>query len=264
MEKKRTNPDPKYPVQTLEKSIEVIELLSTDGFNGGLGISELSNKLGIGKSTIHRILDTLLAYNFVEKCPESSKYRLGWKLFEIGNLVPQQRNLSNIDIGILQELCNKYKETVNLGVRVKDKVVIISRMEPKSSLIATHQIGSQEPLHATSMGKVLICQSSREELLELFGEGNFESFTRNTITNIDQLMVELEKIRQQNYSIDDEELCAGLSCIAMPVRNFNNEVIAAISVSGPTTRLNFTKIMSIKEGLEEASRKIAEYLGHKQ
>jgi IclR family transcriptional regulator, KDG regulon repressor len=263
LEKKRTNPDPKYPVQTLEKSIEVIELLSTDGFNGGLGISELSNKLGIGKSTIHRILDTLLAYNFVEKCSENSKYRLGWKLFEIGNLVPQQRNLSNFDIGILQDLCNKYQETVNLGVRVKDKVVTISRMKPKTSLVASHQIGSQEPLHATSTGKALICQFSREELIEILGDGPFEAFTRNTITSMDQLVTELEKIKAQNYSIDDEELCAGLSCIAMPVRNFNNEIIAAISVSGPTTRLNFSKIMSIKEGLEEASRKLADYLGHR-
>jgi IclR family transcriptional regulator, KDG regulon repressor len=263
VEKRRTSPDPKYPVQTLEKSIEVIEILASDGFNGGLGISELSNKLGMGKSTIHRILDTLLAHNFVEKCPEGSKYRLGWKLFEVGNLVPQQRNLSNFDIGILQELCNKYKETVNLGVRVNDKVVIISRMEPKSSLIANHQIGAQEPLHATSMGKALICQFNREELLEILGDEPFETYTRNTITSLDQLVTELEKIKDQNYSIDDEELCAGLSCISMPVRNFNNEIIAAISVSGPTTRLSFSKIMSIREGLEEACGKLADYLGHR-
>lgn len=263
MEKSRTNSDPKYPVQTLEKSIEVIEVLATDGFNGGLGISELSNKLGIGKSTIHRILDTLLAYNFVEKCPESSKYRLGWKLFEVGNLVPQQRNLSNIDIGILQELCNKYQETVNLGVRVKDKVVVISRMEPKSSLIASHQIGSHEPLHATSMGKALICEFNREELSEILGDEPFETYTRNTITSMDQLVNELEKIKSQNYSIDDEELCAGLSCISMPVRNFTNEIVAAISVSGPTTRLNFSKIMSIREGLEAATTKLSTYLGNK-
>ena len=234
---------------------EIIEILASDGFNGGLGISELSNKLGIGKSTIHRIVDTLLAYGVVEKSPEGSKYCLGWKLFEI-------RNLSNFDISILQELCNKHQETVNLGVRVKDKVVVISRMEPKSSLIASHQIGAQEPLHATSMGKALICEFGKEDLLEVIGDKPLESYTLNTIINLDQLVIELDKIKEQGYSIDNEEFCAGLTCVSMPVRNYKNEIIAAISVSGPTTRLNFSKIMDVKQDLELASKKLSTYLGH--
>ena len=84
---------PKYPVQTLEKALDIIGLLAKNNSNKGLGISEMSRQLGIGKSTVHRILDTLMAYDYVEKCPESTSYRLAWSLFEIGNIVPLQHSL---------------------------------------------------------------------------------------------------------------------------------------------------------------------------
>lgn len=263
MEKVAAAHKPKYPVQTLEKALEIIEVMYKEG-GGGLGISELDNKLGIGKSTIHRILDTLMAYSYVEKCDESTKYRLSWKFFEIGNLIPQQRNLSNLNMEALQDLCNKYEETVNLGVRVDDSVVIISRIDPKSTLVANVPIGTREPLHATGMGKVIISELSREELIKIFGTNPLKSCTPNTITSLDELAVQLEKIREQGYSIDDQEFYPGLSCIAMPIRNYKKEIVAAISVSGPSIRLNFTKIMNIKKDLETTCSILSTYLGYSE
>ncbi|AOT68710.1 IclR family transcriptional regulator [Geosporobacter ferrireducens] len=263
MDKLSTVHKPKYPVQTLEKALEIIEVMYKEGV-GGLGISELDNKLGIGKSTIHRILDTLMAYNYVEKCAESTKYRLSWKFFEIGNLIPQQRNLSNLNMEDLQELCNKYEETVNLGVRVDDSVVIISRIDPKSTLVANVPIGTREPLHATGMGKVILSELSKEELIRIFGDSPLKSCTPNTISSLDDLMIQLDKIREQGYSIDDEEFYPGLSCIAMPIRNYKREIVAAVSVSGPSMRLNFTKIMNIKKDLEKTCNILSNYLGYNE
>lgn len=254
--------NPKYPVQTVGKALEIIELLSKESSNQGLGVSELSTKLEMGKSTVHRLLDTLTAYRYVEKCPDNTKYRLGWKLFEIGNVIPHQRNLYNLDNKVLQDLCNKYDETVNLGVRVDHSVVTISKMSPKTTLIANLQVGAQEPIYATGMGKVLMSEMSRAEILEILGDEPFKKFTANTVENIDDLMVELEKIRKQGYSIDDEEFVPGLSCIAMPIRNFKKEIVAAISVSGPIVRLSFNKIMDIKVELKKASMKLSTYLGY--
>lgn len=264
MEKvKNTKHSPKYPVQTLEKALDIMDILFREGTNEGLGISDLSRKLGIGKSTIHRILDTLVAYGYIEKADESTRYRLGWKLFEIGNVVPRQRNLNNFDTKILQELCNKYQETVNLGVRVDSDVVTISKIEPDASLMANLQVGKREALHATAMGKVLISEMTKSQLIETFGENELKSYTPKTITSIDELVVELEKVRNQGYSIDDEEFCLGLSCIAMPVRDYKNQIVAAISVSGPSIRLSFNKIIDIKSGLEEVTKKLSDYLGCK-
>lgn len=253
---------PKYPVQTLEKALEIIEVMHKEG--AGLGISELDNRLGLGKSTIHRILDTLMAYNYIEKDSGNAKYRLSWKFFEIGNNIPQQRNLSNLNMSVLQELCDKYGETVNLGVRADNSVVIISRINPKATLVANVPVGTREPLHATAMGKVIISELGREELLNIFGSTQLESCTPNTITSFEDLVVQLEKIREQGYSIDDQEFYPGLSCIAMPVRNYKNEIIAAVSVSGPSMRLNFTKIINIKNDMETAISTLSTYLGHNE
>ncbi len=260
MEKDRVIYQPKYPVQTLEKALDIIEVMYQEGTE--MGISELDNKLKLGKSTIHRILDTLMAYHYIEKSPERTKYRLSWKFFEIGHHIPQQRNLSNLDINALQELCDKYGETVNLGIRVDDSIVIISRIDPKTTLFANIPVGTREPLHATALGKVMISDLGREELVEIFGENPLERRTPHTISTLDELEAQLKEIREQGYSIDDQEFYPGLSCIAIPIWNHKNEIIAAVSVSGPTMRMNFSKIMSIKTDLQAATDEMSAYLGY--
>lgn len=249
-------------MQTLEKALDIIDVLSRENGNG-LGISELSRSLGdMGKSTIHRILDTLTAYGYVEKSPIKANYRLSWRFFEIGSIVQRQRNLSNIDNQLLQDLRDKYQETVNLAVRIKEHAVIISKLEPiYNGLRAQLNMGEREPLHATAVGKVLISEMDPGQVRELLGEGPLEKLTTNTITSVNSLIEELHKIKDQGYAIDDQELCIGVSCIAMPVKNFENEIVASISVTGPTARMNYSKITEIKEGLSIVTASLSEYLG---
>lgn len=253
----------KYPVQTLGKALDIIEVLYKEGSSKGLGITEIGNKLGMGKSTVHRNLDTLAAYDYVEKLPDSSKYCLGWRIFEIGSIVPLRRNLYNFDVNILQELCNKQNETINFGIRAKSDVVIISKIEPSNTLMANFQVGGRESIYATSMGKLLISDFSKEEVIEIIGEEKFIKYTPNTITSIDELMGELEIIKKQGYSIDNEEFCLGLFCMAMPVKNYKNEMVAAVSVSGPSSRLNSSRIIEVRKDLEEATLKLSAYFGCK-
>ncbi|MDW7672739.1 MAG: IclR family transcriptional regulator [Bacillota bacterium] len=251
----------KYPIQTVEKALDVFELLIKDGYREGISISELSKELNLGKSTVHRILETMVAKNYIDQSNETKKYQLGWKLFEVGNVIPRQRNLYNIDNRILSKVCDAVQETVNLGVRVTDSVVTIHKTSPKTSLIANIQIGVREPLHATAMGKTLISEMTREEVALILGEQPLERYTSNTFTNLDDLMVELEKIRRLGYGIDDEELFAGLTCVAMPVRDYKNEIVAAVSVSGASIRMTFNKIQEIQHVLKEATEKLSTFLG---
>ena len=261
IQKEKITRTARYPVQTVEKALEVFNLLSRDQYREGISISELSKELELGKSTVHRILETMVAKNYIDQTEETKKYQLSWKLFEVGNVIPRQRNLYRVDNRILQDLCDASQETVNLGVRVKDSVVTIFKTSPKTSLIANLQIGAREPLHATAMGKALISEMTREEVIIILGEGAYENFTSNTITNIDNLMTELEKIRRQGYSVDDEEVCAGLTCVAMPVRDFKNEIVAAVSVSGASIRMTYNKIQEIQQDLQEATDKLSAFLG---
>ncbi|CEP67490.1 Transcription regulator IclR, C-terminal [Moorella glycerini] len=251
----------KYPVQTVERALEIIKLLAQSGPEG-LGISELSRQLGLGKSTVHRLLNTLVAYRYVEQDAKTTKYRLGWALFEIGNVVPRQHKVGNFDIGILEDLCAEYDETVNLGIRDGNRTIVITKVEPELRLRANVNIGECEPLHATALGKILISELDSNQLKSILGE-KLEGFTPHTIRTLDELINELKKVREQGYALDCEEYCYGLTCIAMPVRDFTGEIRAAVSVSGLTSRLNFNRIMEIKNGLEVATRRLSSYLGYK-
>ncbi len=251
----------KYPVQTLEKALEIISIMK-DGPVGGVRIKDLSDKLGMGKSTVHRILNTLLSYGYVEQCTENKKYRLGWKFFEIGSVIPRQRNLNNMDLKVLWELCDKYEETVNLGIRIYDRLAIIAKVDPQKVIFkAGPYLGEQEPLHATALGKVLISELAEEELDRIFYGKALEKYTAGTITDLDELKEQLAQIREQGYAIDQEELTVGLTCIAMPIYNYNNEIIASLSLSGPSFRLSYEKIISCKEGLKLSCNQLSEFFG---
>lgn len=252
--------EPKYPVQTLERALQIIEILFQDMSNKGLGISELSRRMDIGKSTVHRILDTLMSYRYVEKTSEN-KYRLSWRLFEIGSIVPKQHNLYDFDMQIIRELCSKHGESVNLAIQDKNECVIISRFDSEENLRGSLQVGGREPLHATAIGKILISEMQETEIIELLGSSNYKRFTPNTITTMEALGRELQKIRNQGFAVDDEEYCMGLRCIAMPVRNYKNNIIAAVSVSGPAIRMSFTKIMDVKDDLQETCLKLSDFFG---
>jgi IclR family transcriptional regulator, KDG regulon repressor len=251
---------PKYPVQTLEKALEIIDYLK-DSSGEGLRINDLSEKLGLGKSTVHRVLDTLVAYKYVEKCPRS-RYRLSWKLFEVGNTIPRQRNLEHFDPKILHELCNQFHETVNFAIRIHDRAVIIAKADPQNVTVKANLfVGDREPLHATAIGKALISELDQKDLETILGGDSLEQYTNKTITSLDRLHTHLQTVRELGYSIDEEEYSEGLTCIAVPIRNHENEIIAALSISSLTFRLPHNKIINIIEGLKIARDRVSQYFG---
>ncbi|EGO62613.1 IclR family transcriptional regulator [Acetonema longum] len=256
------NKKPNYPVLTLQKSLEIIDILAKNSNNRGLGISELSRMLDMGKSTIHRILDTLAYFKYVEKDAITEKYKLSWGLFNVGQAVPKQNQLTGVDNQLLKDLSNRCQETVNMGVLARNEVVIIAKSDTKTNLKAGIEIGGREPLHATAMGKTLIHELDKEELARIFEGETLPSFTPNTLTSLDALVKELEKVKQQGFAVDDEEYCLGLRCIAMPLRDYTNGIVAAVSISAPALRMNYSKLMEAKEELAAVCKTISQYLGH--
>ncbi len=254
---------PKYPVQTLEKALDIIELLKSQSTDEGLGISDLSEMLNIGKSTIHRLLDTLVAYQYVEKTREG-KYRLNWRLYQIGNALPQQRNINNVDIKVLKQLSDTIAETVNLGVRDGRDVVVVSKIDPDVStrIKVDFRIGEREPFHCTAMGKVLFSELEEAEIRKIVEKEGLPRLTENTICSFHELMKELRKVRKKGFALDEGEFCNELSCIAMPLRNFKEKIIAAVSVSGPSFRLRSNKITKVIEELEQTTESLSRDLGY--
>lgn len=253
--------EPRYLVQTVDRAIEVLKLLATECSSGEMGLTEMSKRLNLGKSTVHRILETLMLHRFAEQCSETGKYRLGWGIFEIGNRVPESRDIRRYFRPVLWRLCEEFGETSNVAIRDGKAAVIIDKADPNSRLRANPQVGEREPLHATALGKALIADMSPEEIKQLFGDNELEKLTPNTITTVPQLVEEIKNVRQRGYTVDSEELQVGLVCIGVPVRDYTGRIAAALSLSGPSHRMTFARLLEIKESLLHAAAELSGYMG---
>lgn len=256
---------PKYPVQTVSKAIEIINYLSKDTSNRGTGITELSREIGMGKSTIHRILDTLLYYGYIDKNWETNRYRLGWALYSVGQRVPRQNQIFNLDPAYLTELSQKTGETVNFGILKGNETIIISKIEGNTGgLYVGVQAGQHEAVHATGLGKVLISEMNEAEIRALFAnQSEFYRYTNRTITNVEQLIEEAHRVREIGYAVDDQEFGIGLICVAKAVRDYTGKIVAAVSVSTPINRMSEEHRTTIIEALGECASAISWTLGYR-
>lgn len=256
--------EPKYPVQTLMKALELLNYLAKHTGNLGAGISELSEASGLGKSTVHRLLDTLQYYGYIEKSSETNRYRLGWELYKIGQAVPAQNQLFNIDRTHLLELGKKVNETIDYGTIKGKETIIISKMEHTNSGMNTYiGPGEYESIHATALGKVMISEYSSEEMYALFDEKEkLPTYTPHTITTVSELIHEIETVRNQGYGVNNEEYWIGMYCLARPIRNYTGQIVAAVSASIPTFRMNDQKKEFVLAELKETALKISKELGY--
>lgn len=264
MEQSKFLKEPKYLVQTVDRAVAVLKLLAKESPMGEMSLTQISKRLNLGKSTVHRILETLMVHRFVEQCNETGKYRLGWGIFEIGNAVPEARDIRRYVRPVLLRLSEAFGETSNVAVRDGMMAIVIDKADPNSRLRANPQVGEREPLHATALGKSMLADMSSAEIIKLFNDYKLEEFTPNTITDIDKLIAEIENVRQRGFALDSEELQAGLVCVGVPVRDYTGRIIAALSLSGPSHRMNFTRILEIKDGLIKASEELSDKLGWKK
>lgn len=255
---------PKYPVQTLSKALDIVSYLKDNNSSEGVSISEISRELDMAKSGVHRLLDTLMAYGFVEKVSSAATtYRLGWGLFDAGNAVPKQHTLNGANyMPVLELLCNKFSETVNLGVLNSRETVIICKMEPNIKIRTNAQVGEREPLYATALGKLFMCDFTKEQLYDYFEGIEVEKFAANTITTVTEMEKELRIIKGNGYAMDDEEFFDGMICCAMPIKDFTGKTVSGISISGPAKRMDETKLIEIREALKNACGKISAFLGY--
>ena len=255
---------PKYPVQTLGKALDILNYIKDNPSSEGISLTKISSALNIGKSGVHRLLDTLMAYDFVEKINGiSPAYRLGWGLFNAGNAVPKQHTLNGANyVPVIEKLCNTFLETANLGILNNYEAIIICKMEPARMLRTNTQVGEREPIYATALGKLFMSDFSDKEIENYFSRTTLMKLASNTITDREELMAALEKIRRHGYAVDNEEFVDGMTCLAMPIMDFTGHTVAGISVSGPTKRMTKEKIAEISPVLKQACLGISEFLGY--
>lgn len=244
------------------KAVEIIELLSST--DEELGATEISNRLNYGVSATYHILNTLKITKMIEQDNKTKKYRLGLKLWKIGKMAREQNHLSSFIKPYLKNLRDLTGETVNLTILDNGEIVYIAQEESNKLIRMFTKIGARVPLHCSAAGKVLLAFQPKDKQDSIIEILNFNRFTDKTVTEPRILKKELQSIRQKGYAFDDEEREYGVSCIAAPIFDFDREVIAAISISGPTSRLDRKIKESFIEEILKITNDISSQLGYRK
>jgi IclR family transcriptional regulator, acetate operon repressor len=245
-------------VQSVDRAIEVMEILARDGWSG---VSELARELDIHKSTVFRLLSTLERRGIVEQHEGTQKYRLGFAVARLAAAVRGPLDLAEAGRDACERLSLESDETVNLAVLEGRSVVNIHQVNLSNSRVSVDWLGSHTSLHGTSSGKVLLAHQPRERRARLLPR-TLEPFTDRTITDRGALFAELDAVAERGYATTSGELEEGLNAIAAPVRGADGTVVACVSVSGPSYRLDAERQRATVPLVVTAGERISRRLGY--
>ena len=252
--------DNKYPVKSLIKALSILEYIGASDTGGSL--TEISETLKIGKSTVHRLLATLKDHDFVWLDPLSSRYILGARFMQLSGKLTRQSILIRYGEPILSKLAKATNETCNLGVLDGREVLYLIMKESKNPLRMSGQVGKRLPAHCTALGKALLSDLSQEELTRLYAnKQKLDTLTPNSISTLAELAEHLQKVRQTGLAFDNEEIYPGVVCVAAPVRGDRGKVIAAVSVSFPKHRIDPAMLEDFKSLLSSCASELSQQLG---
>ncbi|MCD6219443.1 IclR family transcriptional regulator [Candidatus Calescamantes bacterium] len=248
-----------WVIGSLDKGLSIMEYLSSKC--EGVSLNEIASSLQMEKSSTFRLLSTLSRRNFVRQDESTKKYTLGFKILELQRSLSSQLKLEKESYPFLQELTNRTGESSHIAVYSQEGVTFIATHRCDEVLSVYNDVGRREPLHCTALGKVLLSFLSEEKKKEVLKTINLEKFTSRTITSCRQLQEELKRVKEKGVAVDNEEYREGVRCVAAPVFNSDNKVIAAIGISGPSTRISPERFSSIEEIVKDVARKLSSSLG---
>lgn len=255
----KKDPDlPSVPaVQVLERMFTLIDVLASR--EEAVPLKEISEKAGLHPSTAHRILNDLATGRFVDR-PQPGSYRLGMRLLELGNLVKSRLNVRDAALLPMRELHKQIQQPVNLSMRQGDEIVYVERAySERSGMQVVRAIGGHAPLHLTSVGKLFLAADDPQRIRAYATRTGLQGHTKNSLTSLDALERELSKVRQYGQANDNEELELGVRCMAAGIYDDQNKLVAGLSISAPSGRLEDAWLPKLKE----TARSISEALGYK-
>ncbi|MDT8860353.1 IclR family transcriptional regulator [Alkalihalobacillus sp. MEB130] len=249
-------------VQSIERAMKILELLSKKP--KGLGVTEIHNELELPTTTIHRILSTLAKYNVVVKESDTDKYSLGLYLLHLTSSILENMDIRMVARPFLEELRDETNEVIHLCIHEEGEAVYIDKVENTQKIRISSQVGYRALMHCTGVGKALLAGMSEESVREIINKKGLPKFTETTITDYEVLIDHLKIIRERGYSIDELEHEENIRCIAAPIFDFQGEVIAGISIAGPSSRVTRERVeRELVPIILEKSKRISEALGYK-
>lgn len=251
--------DSKNPIQVSERIFSTIECLAR---TGPMGLQELSNELALNKSTVHRILNSLICMDYVRQDAETLKYSLSFKFCRISNQILSQNNMIDIARPFIKELAELSGETVHLVQMDGIQAVYIDKVEAShNSVRLVSMVGKSIPLYCSGVGKAMLAGMSNEKIRSIWEQSDIRKLTEYTVTDFDEFQKLIAEIRRNGYALDNEENELGVRCIAAALKSFNGKPTYAISVSAPKDRMSDARIQEIKTLILNTRQKILEATG---
>ena len=247
-------------VQSVERTLDIIEALSVN--RSGIGVTELSKALNLHKSTVHRLLTTLMVRKYVEQDSETGKYRLSVKLFELGNAVLSKLNMRAHALPYLRELRERCRETVQLSIVDQYEILYIDVLESQEKIGVKAQIGERAPLHSTASGKIWLANLPEERIQDIYKDKPMETSTSKTVSTIEALRDQLKKAQESGVAVDAGEYEDDLRSVAAAVRNYRGRVISCISVAIPSSRFDPDNFEEFAKAVKETADKISYSVGY--
>ena len=245
-------------VQSVDRAVTILEFLAQ---HGTAGVTQLAASLGAHKSTASRLVSALEQRSLVEQVEDRGKYRLGVGILRLAGATTARLDLVQESRPVCRRLASATGETVNLAVLSGGAALYIDQVAGATTLSSYNRVGQHVPIHATSNGKTLVSELHEPELSRALGE--LTAYTPSTVTDRAALDRDLARVRERGYAVAADELDVGLTAIAAPVRDAHGEVVASVSVSGPTFRFTESRIGQILPDLRAAAEDISAALGYR-
>jgi len=243
-----------YNVRAVERAVQILS--SFDDEHPEQSLSEIVRATGLHKATTHRIITTLLNSGFIERTANGEKYRLGLRIAGLGLNVLNRLDFRQQALPYMQQLVDRFQEICTLGVFDRGRVLYVEIVHSQRRLTIAARVGRHLPAHCTAGGKVLLAFLP-PAVVEPVMNAPLVAYTKNTITSSVRLREELEVIRQRGYGLDEEEFEVGVRAVSAPVRDIEGNVVAQMSMPGPTNRLTVERIPEIAQALMEAASAIS-------
>lgn len=246
-------------IQVIDRAFDILEILAFE--KDGLGVTEIGNRLGLHKSTVHRILGTMVKRGYIEKTRDRGLYKVGLKLVEISSIYLNSVELKTEARPYLSALMSKLGQPVHLATLDDCDVVYIDKIEQVNSIRLYSQIGRRVPAYCSALGKCLLSGLSDEEVEIRLSKMNYVGYTNCTVTSKEELFRQIIETRRNGWAIDDEEHELGVRCVAAPIFDYRGKVVAAVSISASTNVFSRDRVEEFVRHVKETAHEISLRLG---
>jgi DNA-binding IclR family transcriptional regulator len=245
--------------KSLENGIQALMFLATKRV---AGVTEIAKALHFNKSTAYRIMETLKKFNFVEKNNQTSKYKIGPIVLKLAEHYYSNKLIVSVAKPFIQNLAKITGESIHLAVLANDSAVIVEQIMSDSRIVVNAKIGNAEPIQYSSVGKCLMAYLKKDDLDRILNVIVFKKYTEYSVKNREELIKQLETIRQQGYAIDNKEICEDIVCVAAPIFNSKGECTYSLGISGLASAMQGTHLKSIINNIKSTAASISYELGY--